>query len=177
MPECDVVNTMISIRLKFGETEGYQLYFPINQDGINAKVDANVTLEYTEYGVAINTTLQCKIDLVCTRCLDIITRDLTLEHYIVLAESGKSWEVDDETLQMGVIDFQNNTFNVYELARQLLIENTEMQTLCSDDCKGLCPVCGENLNHTQCQCNNEQIDPRWSSLKKIVFNKEDKGEV
>ena len=40
--------------------------------------------------------------------------------------------------------------------------------LCSEDCKGLCPKCGADLNLGDCGCDKEDIDPRWADLQKIM---------
>ena len=45
--------------------------------------------------------------------------------------------------------------------------------LCSDDCKGLCPHCGTDLNVSECNCENEYIDPRWEKLAEIMKNMSD----
>ena len=42
------------------------------------------------------------------------------------------------------------------------------QLLCREDCKGLCPVCGADLNETTCNCNTKQIDPRLEKLKMLL---------
>jgi len=42
-----------------------------------------------------------------------------------------------------------------------------LKSLCREDCKGLCPHCGKNLNEIQCSCTDEVEDPRWSALKEI----------
>jgi uncharacterized protein len=42
-----------------------------------------------------------------------------------------------------------------------------MKKLCSEDCKGLCPSCGKNLNDGPCNCAEEIIDPRWELLQKL----------
>ncbi|RKY75804.1 DUF177 domain-containing protein, partial [candidate division KSB1 bacterium] len=43
--------------------------------------------------------------------------------------------------------------------------------LCMEDCKGLCPVCGKNLNTGSCSCVKDEIDPRWQGLRNIDFSK------
>ena len=43
-----------------------------------------------------------------------------------------------------------------------------MKTLCRDDCKGLCPVCGKDLNTGACGCDPTEIDPRFESLRALV---------
>ena len=42
-----------------------------------------------------------------------------------------------------------------------------MKKLCSEDCKGLCPRCGKNLNEGPCDCKEETMDPRWEPLQKL----------
>ena len=42
-----------------------------------------------------------------------------------------------------------------------------MKPLCADDCKGLCPVCGKNLNRETCDCNRTWDDPRMAALREL----------
>ena len=44
-----------------------------------------------------------------------------------------------------------------------------MQPLCRPDCRGLCPVCGADLNQSSCTCGQDDIDPRWEKLKSLKF--------
>ena len=44
----------------------------------------------------------------------------------------------------------------------------EMAVLCREDCKGLCPHCGKDLNEGPCGCEPRQIDPRLEALKKLL---------
>lgn len=43
-----------------------------------------------------------------------------------------------------------------------------MKNLCKEDCKGLCPRCGKDLNTEQCSCETEKVDPRWLALKELL---------
>lgn len=60
------------------------------------------------------------------------------------------------------------TFDLSELLRQELQLAAPMRVLCDEDCQGLCPQCGVNLNLTSCSCQTEQIDPRLSALKRLL---------
>ena len=44
----------------------------------------------------------------------------------------------------------------------------EMKVLCREDCKGLCPKCGRNLNEGPCGCDLHEEDPRWDALKGLL---------
>jgi uncharacterized protein len=50
-----------------------------------------------------------------------------------------------------------------ELREQVLL-SLPARTLCQQDCKGLCPRCGENRNQTECSCEQGPSDPRWEAL-------------
>ena len=51
--------------------------------------------------------------------------------------------------------------------RDYAILAVPMKKLCSEDCKGLCPKCGKNLNDGTCDCHEEKMDPRWEPLQKL----------
>lgn len=59
----------------------------------------------------------------------------------------------------------DNRLDVDELVRSALILELPSRFLCKEDCKGLCPKCGCDLNHTQCSCDMADRDPRWDVLK------------
>ena len=54
-----------------------------------------------------------------------------------------------------------------ELARTAFILGMDTKTLCSEDCKGICPGCGVNLNQGSCTCKKE-TDPRLAALAKLL---------
>lgn len=51
---------------------------------------------------------------------------------------------------------------------EMVILNHPVKLICKEDCKGLCPNCGANLNKEACQCSEDAIDPRWNELKKLI---------
>jgi uncharacterized protein len=56
------------------------------------------------------------------------------------------------------------------LVREYMLLDIPMKPLCRPDCKGLCPVCGQNLNDSTCQHQVDEIDPRLSVLKELGGN-------
>lgn len=52
--------------------------------------------------------------------------------------------------------------------RETIIFNLPAQPLCRPDCRGLCPVCGQNLNVRECACRREAADPRWDGLRRLM---------
>jgi DUF177 domain-containing protein len=169
------VTSIVSLRLETGQSETHNLHIVLAEDGVKAKADTVVHVALEEFGMIINISIDADIELVCSRCIDTFTRNLTLEHCIILSNTDDGWEIDDDTLAMGVVNLNENTVDIRELVRQLLVESQDMRPLCSEECKGLCPVCGINLNSGSCNCDDKFQDPRWSKLRNISFTS--KGEV
>lgn len=62
---------------------------------------------------------------------------------------------------------EDGTADLEEIARDALILNFEPRLLCKDDCKGLCPKCGKDLNDGPCGCA-EDPDPRMAALRQLL---------
>ncbi|MEC9488981.1 MAG: DUF177 domain-containing protein [Halanaerobium sp.] len=97
--------------------------------------------------------LETIISVPCSRCLEQVEIPVTSE---ILHESPKKGPE-------AVRDFIDLTDEVYTA----LILQVPMQPLCTPDCKGLCSICGKNLNEGDCGCDREVVDPRLADLKKF----------
>jgi uncharacterized protein len=58
--------------------------------------------------------------------------------------------------------------------REQILLSVPPSPLCSEDCKGLCPKCGKDLNEGECGCDRTVLDPRWGALKGIQLEKKEK---
>ena len=54
-----------------------------------------------------------------------------------------------------------------DIVRTVFVLNLDSKLLCKEDCKGLCPQCGKNLNDGPCNCRKE-LDPRFAALKQLL---------
>ena len=54
-----------------------------------------------------------------------------------------------------------------EVLREFVLLALPMQKLCSEGCKGICPVCGQNRNQQSCDCQTAPVDDRWAALKQL----------
>ena len=93
--------------------------------------------------------INCKKKFVCDRCLTEATENQVHK----FEEEFDKAEAVDELL------------DVTELLRDELLAAQPMKNLCKADCKGLCPVCGANLNEGDCGCDKFIVDPRLAALK------------
>lgn len=101
--------------------------------------------------------VKTKVLLECSRCLDLYPQELEFSYEEVYTEEpfriiGKLTEEDFK------YTIENNMVNVSKSVRENIIMNLPIKPLCREDCKGLCPICGKNLNREKCNCSSEDIN-------------------
>jgi uncharacterized protein len=98
----------------------------------------------------------------CDRCLKEITEHRKMSFKNVLAREVAQGLDDD------IIVCENETLDLDDLVITNIILDLSMKHLCGEDCKGLCPKCGENLNNGDCGCDKGYINPKFSQLKDLI---------
>ncbi len=104
----------------------------------------------------------------CTRCLEEVKSDLKFdfETSFVDAETEEAKtdvEVSIEDLDISLVE--DGKVDLADVTREQLLLALPIQHFCKEDCKGLCPKCGANLNLIDCKCSADEVDPRWGALK------------
>ncbi len=110
----------------------------------------------------VQTTLHC----VCDRCAKEFAREMCVEMNAVLTSQLQSEENEDENL----FELQGDSVDLEEVAATAFVLNMEPKFLCREDCKGLCPACGADLNEGPCACRPE-TDPRLAALQQWLDQK------
>lgn len=102
----------------------------------------------------------------CRRCLDPV--DATVEEELELL-----WSVPDELSEdaedeaVRTLGVGTNELDLGPAIREEVALSAPLYVLCSEDCRGLCPRCGTNLNESECDCVLEEPDPRWEALRAL----------
>ena len=100
-------------------------------------------------------------EFVCNRCLVRFQKEIKGTVHEQLAKEA-SLESESEEFY----EIKNHMIDMKEILEDALILALPIKVICDDDnCKGLCPVCGVNLNQEQCHCEEEKIDSRLEILK------------
>ena len=144
--------------------------FPIDYEGILEvlEVEQMLSIQKTgeEYYCQGDVTAEVKLE--CCRCLNTFKKNLTSKtDFIVCSKDKYEQEKDIEDNEDYLFYTDNKTVDLTKLVRQALILEISLKPICSEDCRGLCPKCGVNLNEKSCSCKNEQYDARWDGLKKL----------
>ncbi len=83
------------------------------------------------------------------------------------AELFESMDNDFSDIDEECIVVQGNVIDISGSIEACIFGNIPLQTLCSEDCKGLCPVCGINLNEKECNCDTTVYDPRFAIFRNL----------
>ena len=168
-----------------GETKevpvDYRVTLTDAPDGIEYTAPAEVHGKVTDSGGYIR--LESAADVPyrgeCARCLDPVERVLHVSFVRTLIPEGTASEkqlseLEDEEdyliIKRGVLDMDE------ALCEAIYLE-FPYRLLCSEDCPGLCPVCGKKLKVGEvCTCHKPETDPRGDKLKKLLENEENGGE-
>ncbi|MCI5872810.1 MAG: DUF177 domain-containing protein [Clostridiales bacterium] len=107
------------------------------------------------------------VSIPCSRCLEDVPTDIHFSVDKELELNGS--EVNDE--EMEVTDYLIGlNLDIDKLIYGEILVNWPMKVLCKEDCKGICKVCGMNLNKGNCDCQRTELDPRMAAIQD-VFNK------
>ena len=133
-------------------------------------VDISVEGEYLCTGdnrISLKAEVNAVADTRCSRCLEPVSVPVKAE---VDAIFDRQPDPDDPDLY----SFEASTVELTDAVRDALLLELPLRILCAEDCKGLCPVCGINLNKGTCTCQEgaEVLNP-FSALKNIVLNDEE----
>jgi uncharacterized protein len=136
-------------------------------DGNVTSIRGNIELIRTNRGILAKGTLHSEVTLDCSRCLCIYNCPLTInleEEFFPVIDvvSGTSLPAPEEPDSFQIDE--HHILDLRDAVRQNALLALPMKPLCREECAGICPECGSDLNRGLCQCANENIDPRWSKL-------------
>ena len=115
----------------------------------------------------IRGTVDVKLAIPCGRCLEEVPTTLHFDIDKVL-ELKDGAAIDEEMEETDYLIGFN--LDVDRLVYAEILVNWPMKVLCKEDCKGICNVCGMNLNSGACDCQRTELDPRMAAFQDI-FNK------
>ncbi len=151
------------------ETPGYAKdisfefpFYELDEDLTAKDFKGELLFTRTQKGILLEAHLWAVIPTECIRCLDATLSEVDSRFTELYAFDHRT-----ET-ESGLIVPEDGYIDITDLAREYLLLDTPTTPLCKPDCAGLCPICGENLNHGQCDCEPEAIDPRLAKLKDLL---------
>lgn len=143
----------------------------VKQSGPLTATGVAELLPHTDEEIRVQGRVVADLETECHRCLgtarfhidtpfDLFYRPNTA------VDQDEEHAIDEGEAEMGFYEMPG--IELEEILVEQVLLNLPMQRICSEDCKGLCPVCGVNRNETPCQCDAHPGDDRWQALKDIA---------
>ena len=127
-------------------------------------VVVDVLLEWVSDGLLATGTVEGAWEGPCRRCLQPVQGTLKAD----VQELFEANPREGETYRLG-----HDFIDLEPLAREALVLDLPLAPLCREDCRGLCPTCGADLNLGDCDCPPAEVDPRWAALDVLRLSADD----
>jgi len=164
-----ISNRILKIQVGFlinegpGQSRDFDFNVPsalrVSEDLMLDYLFGSLHLSRSSRGILVQGTLETRVRGECARCLTETPIELKVpieELFVYPPEPGEESTLADD----GILD-------IAPLLREEIILDTPIGVLCKPDCAGICPTCGQNLNDGPCDCEREDIDPRFAALKNL----------
>jgi uncharacterized protein len=159
--------------LSLSSGEGRRLELVVGVDGFDfggqrydvpgREVDAVLDVAHTTRGYSLRLRFDTELDGPCVRCLEPAGHGVAVDAREVDQPGGV------EELSSPYVE--DDALDLHSWARDALALALPAQIVCREECKGLCSVCGENLNEAGSEHHHEpEPDPRWAALRELKLD-------
>ena len=132
-------------------------------------IELDLRLEAVMEGVLVTGSAHAALVGECVRCLDPIEDSVDVRFQELFVYEEKSAEFgDDSEDELDVRRLEGDLIDLEPLLRDAVVLALPFQPLCTEDCAGLCPECGERLADDPGHGHAEPIDPRWAALTDLT---------
>ncbi|OGC91347.1 MAG: hypothetical protein A2W25_09195 [candidate division Zixibacteria bacterium RBG_16_53_22] len=171
-----LISTAMKLDLRLIKPEGNEFNFSelaqdleLAAEGFEFPEPIEVILSAAKSGdeIIVQGRISSTIEMECARCLDIFEMELNprVQFVIQLLDSNQPEFSDADDFV--ILPKTTGEFEISDRIRESIILELPLKPLCYEGCRGLCPMCGVNLNETECDCTPDKTDERWDSLKQL----------
>lgn len=140
-----------------------------------APTEVSGELAFAEPNFVLDLRLETRASIECDRCLKPVDLDLEGRLQLMVIERkerpAKGAEAADEREltedELGVLEVAGESLETTPIVREQILLELPAKPLCREDCAGLCPTCGADLNLGACGCEARAVDPRWAALEAV----------
>ena len=126
-----------------------------------------VALSKFDNQIILDSETKINANLTCDRCTNEFNSIITSSYRMIYLFRQESDEIDNDKTDVVYVHPDTDKIVLDEDIRDFAVLAVPMKKLCKEDCKGLCPRCGKNLNEGTCNCKEDKIDPRWEPLQEL----------
>ncbi|MFQ3550346.1 MAG: DUF177 domain-containing protein [Armatimonadota bacterium] len=166
------------IAANVGKKISYELNEPAIKiiDNDDCQCDKPITGRFsfsnTGSAIIVRGSFKAEVLVECARCLKSFCYNIEQDIDELLPLVGGKDEIEEQLGELPGDDkeplFEYNIFNLGEYLRQAIISALPIKPLCSEDCKGLCSICGSELDSEDCKCKEESVNPAFAKLEFLL---------
>jgi len=152
---------MVKVQILWNGLMPFHFKIKANDINLNDDIDSNsfdsdilIDGEIIDSGnlFDVKGTIKCRKSFICDRCLTPSSEE----------------QIHEFNEELDRSDIEDDVADLTEIIHDILLASQPIRNLCKEDCKGLCPVCGVNLNESDCKCDRLVVDPRLEALKNYL---------
>ncbi|HXW91096.1 MAG TPA: DUF177 domain-containing protein [Terriglobales bacterium] len=120
--------------------------------------------------IRLNGELSASLETACARCLEPVLQNVERQFDLLYRPQGVDGGQEERSFAGAEAEigyYQGTSLLLEDVLREQVLLAVPLKAICRQDCKGLCPQCGADLNVVQCSCQAPIGDPRWSALKEL----------
>ena len=138
----------------------------ISVDNVIGRIECTVSCDKTSTGYRIYGNIVCNNKFLCDRCLIEFKKKINTSFNTILTNNndivrGNDTDIIMFTISDDFVDLSGILHDIIEIEKPI-------KRLCSDDCKGICPSCGLDLNHNDCSCKHNSSNNELNKLKDLI---------
>lgn len=163
------------VRNVLGASQNYQFSvdsfdFKSKEWQLDGPMEAAFTITNEGKDLLLEGVVKGKVKSHCDRCLKPVVHSVEVkitEHLLYQKDAVLFSHLAVGELEELYYLYDSDDFSADDLVRENILAELPLKVLCSENCQGLCLKCGQNLNEGQCQCSDDEIDPRLAILAKL----------
>ena len=169
-----------------GETDHIDIDYFLEPDpieDISFDSDAHVVGRITDNAGYMRLVLRAEVGYrgTCARCLDDVAGSFSVDFERTVCDEGtlsddKARADAEDVYSDGYVIIRDGRLDVDEELREELVISFPSKLLCSEECEGLCPMCGKPKREGDCSCRKKEIDPRLAVLATLLHKDDEGGE-
>lgn len=122
--------------------------------------------------IRVRGRLRVTMETDCDRCLEPATRPIESDFDLFYRPAepvahGPSEDVEIHGGEAEIAFYEGGGLELKDILREHILLSLPMQRICREDCRGICPLCGQNRNTAACGCQVKPADDRWAALKNL----------
>ena len=143
------------------------------------RFDGDIQLDYsvsnTEDNATVTGTISAPVVMSCSRCLEECRIDVVADLTLCIKRLNKGEEPPDDNVDderdpdvLVYASHDENDIDISGYVHDAILLGLPLKPLCREDCRGLCQICGHNLNEGDCGCRVDETDERWRTLGALL---------